>query len=346
MKREEEKCQAKYMKTLHKRIGDLRWAVKGLQNPQSRVPSLDKFWKLKTYLRLIRETHKGLLREQPPFALYEIHMSWLEATRTFNEAAEKMERGIDKRDISLIEAANPLLEQANKKADHAATFLQTYLLAFGFERVVREGEAKLQAVADAMGEHGKMLKQANEDIAKAKTEKERQKVWKINDKRLEKSLKAQEKALKDFNKIEEAHSEARERVKALKGQLLALSGPQGKTDFDKWRRGVERDRQRYFQREMDEFCAGIEKNKRHIDENTVWRVVQYQSEGVGVVRAVAFYSVKGQVVKLERDFGMVRTKHEAEDRKMWEQEADTYLQQVEDTCRHLNIKVGTDNLEG
>ena len=122
-----QKVEDKYIKQLRTQTGDLGWAVKGLKEPRSKVPSLDPFWKLKTHLDVIGKVRRNISRMRPPAGLVDVHERWLMTTSTFAEAASITREGIDERDVSKMEAAGPILARADSQATEAASRLETFL---------------------------------------------------------------------------------------------------------------------------------------------------------------------------------------------------------------------------
>lgn len=116
--------EEKYVTILETHIGKVAWAIQGLKNPKSRVPSLDKNWEIDTYLNVIVESFKNLSQTEPPLALFVVHRQWLEAIQELRNAAQMMVESIKNDDALLMTASEDAFKHANFIANLAASALQ------------------------------------------------------------------------------------------------------------------------------------------------------------------------------------------------------------------------------
>jgi len=100
--------------------------------------------------------------------------------------------------------------------------------------------------------------------------------------------------------------------------------------------------------EPEEFCEELERDKWDIDRGIVRRTIRYKPlekvPSVHHVIAVASYSVRGQIVKLECYCGDVWGLRSERDQEVINR-AREHLQKVEDACQRLNLEVRAGSLE-
>lgn len=99
---------------------------------------------------------------------------------------------------------------------------------------------------------------------------------------------------------------------------------------------------------VEEFCAEMERDKSDIDRRIVRLTHLFQdsrlSPNIQHVLAVATYSVKGQVVRLERYCGDVWRINDEADKKVLDR-AEAVHKAIKEACQRLELKVRAGILE-